>query len=231
MKRILAVSLMIVFMASAAYAQFGAQQGPRFYGDFKPVVGAWSEYQSTFNGQPPMKMKVGIVGKEGPDYWYETVVQGETRMVSKMLVSGNPNDKANLKRMIVKAGNDQAMEMDTASMMARKQAAKAKPVAPKVIDKGMEKVTVPAGTFQARHLQYQEGADVVDAWVSDKVSPYGLVKSKSKDMEMVLTGQGTGAKTLITETPKKFTMPQMPKGMPMPKMPQGAMPGMGGAGN
>jgi hypothetical protein len=31
---------------------------------------------------------------------------------------------------------------------------------------------------------------------------------------MVLTGYGTGAKTLITETPVKFEMPQMPGGMP-----------------
>jgi hypothetical protein len=35
---------------------------------------------------------------------------------------------------------------------------------------------------------------------------------------MVLIGAGTGAKSLITETPKKFDMPMMPQGM---------MPGMG----
>jgi hypothetical protein len=35
-------------------------------------------------------------------------------------------------------------------------------------------------------------------------------------------GYGTGAKSLITETPKKFQMPKMPQGFP-----QGMPPGMG----
>jgi hypothetical protein len=232
MKKILAFALALMFAAPGVYAQSGSQQGPRLYGDFKPVVGGWSEYQVMSAGQPPMKMKVGIVGREGSAYWYETVMQGGVRMVSKLLVSGNPSDGKNLKRMIVKAGNEQAMEMDVAGMSADRQAAKGAGPAGKVADKGMETVTVPAGTFKARHVQYQDGSEVVDAWVTDKVTPYGLVKAKSRNMEMVLTGQGTGAKTLITETPKKFTMPQIPKGLPIPKgTPQGAMPGMGGAGN
>jgi hypothetical protein len=36
-------------------------------------------------------------------------------------------------------------------------------------------------------------------------------------MKMVLIGYGTGAKTLITETPQKFEMPQMPEMMPRRK--------------
>jgi hypothetical protein len=51
---------------------------------------------------------------------------------------------------------------------------------------------------------------VVDSWIYKDVSPYGMIKSVSKDIEMVLIGYGTGAKTLITETPQKFEMPQMP---------------------
>jgi hypothetical protein len=236
MKRILSITLVLMFVAMGAQAQFPGQQGPKFYGTFKPVVGAWSEYQVTAKGQPPMKMKVAIVGKEGANYWYETVMQGETRMVSKMLVSGDPNDRQNLKRMIMKLGNDQAMEMDVKGMMAGQQQPKDKGPAGKAVDKGVETVTVPAGTFSARHMQYTDGANVIDAWVSDKVSPYGIVKTKGKDMEMVLTAQGTGAKTLITETPKKVSMPGMPQGQGMPKgmhmpkgmtMPQGGMPPMG----
>lgn len=227
MKKILAISFVFLFVAAGAHARFGGNQGPRFYGDFKPVVGGWSEYQMTAKGEPPAKMKVAVVGREGPNYWYETVMQGEMRMVSKMLVSGNPGDRSNLKRMIMKAGSEKAMEMDVAAMMARQPAGGPKGAAPKAADKGVETVRVPAGTFQARHLQYREGSDVVDVWVSDKVTPYGVVKSRSRDMEMVLTGQGTGATTLITETPRKFSMPPMPQGMPK-GMPHGAMPGMGG---
>jgi hypothetical protein len=224
MKKTLAVTIMFVFIiASGAYAQFGGrgQQGPKLYGDFKPVVGSWAEYQVKGKGEAPMKMKIAIVGKEGTSYWYETVMQAQERMVSKMLVSGNPSDRQNLKKMIVKTGNEQAMEMPLMGMMGQ-QPGKSQKSAGKVIDKGMETVTVPAGTFAARHMQYQEGSDIVDAWVSEKVPPYGLVKSKAKDFEMVLAGSGTGAKSLITETPKKLNMPAMPQGMP-----QGMMPGMG----
>ena len=51
------------------------------------------------------------------------------------------------------------------------------------------------------------------------VSPYGTVKIQSKDFEMALIGYGTGAKTLITETPKKFEMPKMPRGNPKARKP------------
>jgi hypothetical protein len=60
-------------------------------------------------------------------------------------------------------------------------------------------------------MQYQDGEIVVDTWVQKDVSPYGMVRSQSKEFEMVLLGYGTGAKTLITETPQKFEMPQMPQ--------------------
>jgi hypothetical protein len=57
----------------------------------------------------------------------------------------------------------------------------------------------------------------VDTWVYKDVSPYGMIRSQSKDFEMVLIGYGTGAKTLITETPQKFEMPQMQERRPRKK--------------
>jgi len=66
----------------------------------------------------------------------------------------------------------------------------------------------------------------MDTWSSEKVPPYNMVKSSAKDFTMVLVGFGTGAKTAITETPKKFQMPKMPAGMPPGMMP----PGMGAPG-
>jgi hypothetical protein len=203
-----------------AYAQFGKGPMPRFYSDFKPVVGGWSEYQITTKGEPPSKMKIAIVGKEGDAYWYETVMEGrqEGRIISKMLVSGNPGDQKNAARMIFKNGNEPAMEMPV-QMMQMQQGSHQEPKG-KMIDKGEETIQVPAGTIKTQHYQYQDGETVVDTWIHKDVSPYGAVKSKSKDFEMVLTGYGTGAKTLITETPKRFEMPKMPRGMP-----KGSKPG------
>ena len=202
--------LLVLVLSQIAYAQFGKTSGPSFHGEFKPVVGGWSEYQVTTKGSSPSKMKMAIVGKEGDAYWYETVMEGgrEGRIITKMLVSGNPEDQKNVKRMIFKQGNEPAMEMPV-QMMG--QAPKAQESRGKVIDKGTESIKVPAGTFKTQHTQYQDAEGVVDTWVYKDVSPYGLIKSQTKDHEMVLIGYGTGAKTLITETPQKFEMPPIPK--------------------
>jgi len=215
MKKIIAVVsvLLVLSFVHLAYAQFGKGAGPKFHSDFKPVVGGWSEYQMTGKGGAPSKMKIAIVGKEGDAYWYETIMETkqEGQMISKMLVSGNPEDQKNIKRMIVKMGNQPAMEMPIQMMQASKDLGQKGKIAGKIIDKGTESIKVPAGTFTAQHMQYQDGEVVVDSWVQKDVSPYGMVKSQSKEFEMVLLGYGTGATTLITETPQKFEMPQMPQ--------------------
>jgi hypothetical protein len=213
-KIIFVVSVLLVLsFVHVAYAQFGKAAGPRFHSDFKPVVGGWSEYQITGRGESPSKMKIAIIGKEGDAYWYETIMEAnqERRMISKMLVSGNPEEKKNIVRMIVKMGNQPAMEMPIQMMQASKEPGQRGKITGKIIDKGTESIKVPAGTFTVQHMQYQDGEIVVDTWVHKDVSPYGMVKSQSKEFEMALLGYGTGAKTSITETPQKFEMPQMPQ--------------------
>ncbi len=212
MKRILWTILMLflLFVADRTGAQPLGGSGPRFYSEFKPVVGGWSEYQIAAPGQQPSKMKIAVVGKEGDAYWYETVMEGGKRgpVVTKMLVSGNPDDQKNVKRLIVKEGNQPAMEIPVEMMQ---QSSKGQEAMGKMIDKGTETITVPAGTFKAQHIQYQDPGGTADTWVYKEVSPYGLIKSQSKDHEMVLIGYGKGAKTQITESPQKFEMPQMPQ--------------------
>jgi len=206
---------LILFFIHFAHAQFGKGAMPKFYSDFKPVVGGWSEYQMTSKGESPVKMKIAIVGKEGDAYWYETVMEDKKagKMITKMLVSGNPDDPNSVKRMIVKAGNEPAMEMPVQML---KQGPKPQESKGKLIDKGKETIKVPAGTFATQHFQYQESGSLVDTWIYKDVSPYGLIKSQSKDFEMVLTGYGSGAKSLITETPRKFEMSKLGK-MPLNK--------------
>lgn len=205
--------LLIICLGNFAHTQMGPSPGPKFYSEFNPVVGGWSEYQMSAKGEKPIKMKVAIVGKEGDAYWYETVTEGgrEGKIISKMLVSGNPNDQKNVKRMIFKQGNEPAMEMPVGMMPMMQQGQEAKE---KMVDKGTETIKIPAGTFKAQHLQYQGAEGIVDIWVHKGVAPYGMVKSQSKDFEMVLISYGTGAKTLITETPQKFEMPQLPERRP-----------------
>ncbi|MCL2669584.1 MAG: hypothetical protein FWE89_02760 [Syntrophaceae bacterium] len=208
---ILVAVLLISWLAQPSFAQMGGgAAAPKFYGDFRPVVGAWAEYQVTTSGEA-MKMKIAVVGKEGNDYWYETVVDAKPDglVISKMLVSGSPDVSGSVKRMIIKQGREQAMEMPVQMLQTSAGAGKGETKG-KIVEKGTESVKVPAGTFKAQRLQYQDGQAVVDTWVQKDVPPYGLVKSVSKETEMVLLGYGTGAKTQITETPQKFEIPQMP---------------------
>lgn len=130
-----------------------------------------------------------------------------------MLVSGNPQDSRNIKRMIFKEGNQPAMEMPVGMgmMMTSPPAGE---TAAKMINKGQEMIKVPAGMFKAQHVQYQDKEGTIDVWVYKGVAPYGVIKSQAKDMEMVLLSYGTGAKSLITETPHKMEMPQIPERRP-----------------
>jgi hypothetical protein len=202
-----------LFFVFYAQAQFGKTPGPKFYSDFKPVVGSWSEYQVTSKGEPPSKMKMAVVGKEGDSYWYETIMESkkEGRIITKMLVSGDPEDPKNLKRMVIKTGSEPAMEMPV-QMIGQSHKGQGQPG--KVVDKGTETIQVPAGSFSTKHMQYQDSEGITDTWVYKNVSPYGIIKSQSKNFEMVLTGYGTGAKTLIIEKPQKFEMPGIHKGVP-----------------
>ncbi len=72
-------TLFILSFTQIAFAQMGQSSGPSFYGEFKPVVGGWSEYQITSKREGATKMKVAVVGMEGDAYWYETVMEGGKR--------------------------------------------------------------------------------------------------------------------------------------------------------
>ncbi len=197
-----------------SHAQFG--RGPRmqFHSEFTPVVGGWSEYEMKGKEGSSTKMKIAVVGKEGDSYWYETSMEDKQggKMISKMLVSGNPDDRKNVKRIIIKSGDQPAMEM--AGQTPRQSPKSEESAKGKLVEKGTETIKVPAGTFTTKHFQYQDANGVTDTWIYKDIHPYGLIKSQSKDFEMVLLAYGTGAQTQITETPRKFEMPKMPRGRP-----------------
>ena len=62
---------------------------------------------------------------------------------------------------------------------------------------GWESVTVPAGTFRALHVTTDDEGEV---WASRDV-PFGLVKLRGKQGDLVLSARGTDAKSSITEKP------------------------------
>ncbi|MFH1864538.1 MAG: hypothetical protein ABIK85_01520 [Candidatus Eisenbacteria bacterium] len=218
----IAVSVLLLSAPAADARGFGGGPGrgpsPDFWGDldFAPVVGHWAEYQMTPKGEKPMTMRISIVGEEDDAYWYEMVMTGEKgeKMISKMLVSGDPQDTENIKRMIVKSGDEPAMEMpiQMMAMMGGMEEVEGELPETTTANLGSESVTVPAGTFDANHWQFTSEDVVFNAWVMAGVGPYGVVKSASDEFEMVLVAHGDKAATLITETPQALPMP----GFPMP---------------
>jgi hypothetical protein len=92
----------------------------------------------------------------------------------------------------------------------------------KVVGKG--KTKIPAGTFDVSKHQIVDanGKVYAEFEFSEDIHPFGVVTSATEDSSMTLMDYGTGAKSLITETP---TMMSQPPGMP-PGMPRGMPPGM-----
>jgi hypothetical protein len=71
---------------------------------------------------------------------------------------------------------------------------------------GTESITVPAGTFSCQHWKKDQG--VGDVWVSDKVSPMGMIKAVNPGDTMVLVKVLSGATDHITGPVTKLD-PQM----------------------
>jgi hypothetical protein len=109
-----------------------------------------------------------------------------------------------ISRMIMQMPGRPPMEMPT-QMMHQDRTPQTADVRTGGEDLGSETITVPAGTFTCQHYRSKSGGEV---WISQKVSPYGLVKSKSNDSSMELIKVISGAKDQITGTPQPFN-PQM----------------------
>ena len=75
---------------------------------------------------------------------------------------------------------------------------------------GSESITTPAGTFSCQHWRSKK--DGAEYWISDKVTPWQLVKTGGKDQNsIVLVRLISNAKSHITGTP--VSMQDMMKGM------------------
>jgi hypothetical protein len=200
--------LLLVLLASAASAQMGRFSQPHVMGFWNPVVGEGAEYEMQTAKGDKSNMQITIVGKDSVDgkdaFWYETSLnRGNGQMIMKQLMVLNGPD-TQISRMIMQMPGRPPMEMPT-QMMHMDRTPQTADVRTGGEDLGSETITVPAGTFTCQHYRTKSGGEV---WVSQKVSPYGLVKSKSADTSMELTKVITGAKDQITGAPQPFN-PQM----------------------
>lgn len=212
--RSLASVVAALSLAAPAGAQFGMRT-PEMSGIFHPVVGNGAVYEIQGRQQGPKSMEIAVVGKEDfqgqAGYWLETSFEDSRSGMGAMkmlMVMEGPNPGA--KRMIMMM-NGRAFEMPMNSPMMGGQTSRNVPRDLRndksIVHVGTETITVPAGTYSCEHYRASDGS--TDAWVSEKISPWGLVKSVSKDSTMVLTKQITDAKSKITGPVTPFNPMEM----------------------
>jgi hypothetical protein len=151
---------------------------------FHPVVGKGAVYLDT--------------EKDG-----KTSRSSEIEIVGKSLIS--PGD-FQFHRMIIQPPGQQAMEIPMKMNAARKER-----VEENLTDwhsVGTETITVPAGTFSCEH--WRNDKTHAEAWTSDKVTPFGMVKEISGNGNtQVLSKILDNAADRITGPVKQFDMQEM----------------------
>jgi hypothetical protein len=215
MKRMaLAVMLSAVLgCACAVHAQMGMDMFTKrltITKVFHPVVGKGAQYEDTKGNGSNNTMEMAIIGKEtveGKDaYWMQIVFNDEKgqKMVGKMLMTA---DDFHAHRMIVDMPGQGAMEMPMNMSGRPNQRNEMQERMKDWHSVGTQTVTVPAGTFSCEHWQNAKGDE--NAWTSDKIYPFGLVKSASKGSSMVLVKQLDNVPDRITGPVKKFDIQEM----------------------
>ncbi|MGB2664913.1 MAG: hypothetical protein WAK48_12975 [Candidatus Acidiferrum sp.] len=207
-----AVMLLLWACVMPARAQMGMDmfKRPSFTKMFHPVVGKGAEYETTSKTGSDSKvrtMDMGIVGKESVDgkegYWMEMMMSepGGRTILGKMLMT--PDD-FQFHKMIFQMPGKGAMEMPFNPTAAPRT--KLEENMQDWHSAGTESVTVPAGTFDCEHWKNDKTGGEV--WVSDKISPFGLVKEMNNDHSMVLMKVLNDYPERITGPVQKFD-PQM----------------------
>ena len=198
--RIAVAGLAALGLAYSAAAQMGMGMGraPSIAGVFNPEVGSGAAYEmDRKDGGQKTSFEMAVVGKEGSGYWIETA-------------SAREGDNVMVQRTIVQMPGRPPMDMSSMMKMHPMQSEESKAdMRANAENLGNETITTPAGSFACQHWRSKK--DGSEYWLSDKVSPWKLVKMTNKDQTMTLTKVITDAKTHISGTP--VSMEDMMKGM------------------
>ena len=208
---------LVVLLAGTAAAQFGKMEMPSARGVWNPVVGSGAAYSLESKREGKSEMEFAIVGTEmvagKPAHWMEMAFKSkEGLMVMKSLYVLDANSMQ-VKRMIMQAPGEEPMEFPmNMPMMGGNRPPQSADIRNDAELVGTETITTPAGTFECQHYRAKDKS--WDTWISEKVPPYGMVKTVSKDSTMTLTRVIAGAKSRITGTPKKFDPMEMMRRQP-----------------
>jgi hypothetical protein len=200
--RTVAPILVILGLTQITVAQMGMGMArtPSIAGVFAPTVGSGAAYEMVKTGGQKMPFEISVVGKEGPGYWVEYAMESPHGTVYMKTLLSRESDNIIMQRSIVQMAGRPPMEMTSMMKMHPMQSEESKAdMRANAENLGTQTITTPAGTFSCQHWRGKK--DGSEYWISDKVSPWQLVKMSSKDQTMTLTKLITDAKTHITGTP------------------------------
>jgi len=162
-------------------------------------VGSWAEYLVfDVRKKSSLRLRMAIVERTEAGTWTELTLAapGLDRLIVKCLVKGDSRNPEAVRRVILKAGNLQPVEIVGANVAEAAPRYEAPLGSPKSL--GIETVRVPAGAIRAEHVRISGKGETQDAWISKAIPLFGLVKFRSRDLILELTDSGTNAKSHIT---------------------------------
>jgi hypothetical protein len=211
--RIAVLAIVAVGLTYYAAAQMGMGMArpPSIAGVFNPEVGSGAAYlMDRKDGGQKTSVEMSVVGKEGPGYWIEYTMQSPHGTVYIKSLLAREADNVVIQHTIFQMPGRPPMDMTSMMKMHGMQSEESKAdMRANAENLGNETITTPAGTFSCEHWRSKK--DGSEYWLSDKVSPWKLVKMNGKDQTMTLTKVITDAKSHITGTP--VSMEDMMKGM------------------
>lgn len=201
----------LIFNFYAQVGPIGIIQMPTIFGEFKPNTGEFVEYRvHELDSDSVQIIKIAIVGettcedsqdkKKKPQkcYWIEIFSRLESSghgLLTKMLVSGDPRDPANIKKMYSRIGkrNPVAMKPEDIAKMP-KGIGQDIPKTAK-IKKQKEPLKVSNRTITTTVYDIKIDKLPFTVWMSKEVPIFGMAKLKSLDLEIDIIEIGKGAKS------------------------------------
>jgi len=208
MRRVLVSAILLSTVVPAgAQAQDACADLPKFFAK-PPKIGEWAEFTWQEKGKEESQpIRMAVIKEEQRQgkkmYWLQMTVNGTDPSKRTIIQRLTPWDHSSLAgentaEVIMKMGNQPAMKVGPEHAKGaggtdwREACKDSKYV-------GEESVTVPAGTYKARHYTGSHGENT---WASLDAPVWHMVKMTTKEGNtMVLSSTGMGAKSDITEQP------------------------------
>jgi hypothetical protein len=213
---------LVIGLARLSSAQMGMGMGmrpPDIAGVFNPTVGSGSSYELVKKDAEKTTFEMAVLDKDSSGgYWIEYTIQNPQMngpvYMKHLLV--RQSDDIIIQRTIIQMPGRPPMDMSSMMSMRGMQSEKSRAdFRENAENLGTESITTPAGTFSCQHWRSKK--DATEVWLSDKVSPWKLVKMSGPNNTMTLIRLITDAKSHITGTPISMQeMMQQQMGKPNP---------------